>query len=178
MLCKQKLLFWMRLISINHLTALIYISNQFYICNCVFACSRLTVSLCFIAVTFAGYITRLILCLSMLFYTILILYYFASNGTNSNYTLFVGSAEYIKTEPYYITFASSFSVVLKYFLMIIIKLMWCEKIISETSHMQLSLFHPWSASTCQGEGGRENQLIQRHCLENLWIRVSKPSAIL
>ncbi len=123
MLCKQKLLFWMRLISINHLTALIYISNQFYICNCVFACSRLTVSLCFIAVTFAGYIARFILSLSMLFYKIHILYYFASNGTNSNYTLFVGSAEYIKTEHNYIKFASSFSVVLKYFLTIIIQLM-------------------------------------------------------
>ncbi len=93
----------------------------------MFACSRLTVSLCFIAVTFAGYIARFILSLSMLFYTIHILYYFASNGTNSNYTSFVGSAEYIKTEHNYIKFASSFSVVLKYFLTIIIQLMWCEK---------------------------------------------------
>ncbi len=40
---------------------------------------------------------------------------FTSNGANSNYTLFAGSAEYIKTEHNYIKFASSFSVVLKDF---------------------------------------------------------------
>lgn len=76
----------------------------------------------------------------MLFYTINILYYFASNGTNSNYTLFEGSAACIKTEHNYIKSASSFSVVLKDFLMIIIKnnVMW--NIIPGTSHMHLSLF--------------------------------------